>query len=1114
MKLKILRQVLLMSKYGILGICLQALLCSILVAKESKAQKVSMEDIYITVNLKNATVKEAFEMISLKTSFKFAYELANVDLKEKVGLHHLRTNYRNETLANILRNISKSSNLKFKRINDNIYVSSKETFASPIQEIILDTNQQKVSGNVTSLEDGEPLPGVSIIIKGTNIGTTTDLDGKYTLNATSDATLQFSYIGFLTQEVTVENQSIIDIKLQPDLEQLEEVVVVGYGTVKKSDLTGSVSSIKADELNATPTVRLDQALVGKVAGVQVTPTSSAPGAAATIRIRGSNSISANNEPLFVIDGFIGAGNLNDINMSDIESVEILKDASATAIYGSRGSNGVIIITTKKGAAGTSSLTYDTYYSLQSPTRLLDMMNATEYGYWINEVKGTDVYPNPDQLGEGTDWQGEVYRNNALMQNHNLSYTGGSDKSRYYLSLNYFDQDGIHIESNFKRYQFRVNTDHKIGERFKLGENLTISRTVNDRSTSGAENLLGWDPTIPIKDADGNFTYQTASSELASDNPVSNAVQNLNRVTGTRLLGNLYGELKLIDGLTYKLNLGANLYTSRQQQYAPSTLFSQTANQGTATVSNYESVNLLIENTLNYSKQFGKHQIGGLLGYTRQTIDEVNSNVQTTGFVTDSYFYNNLGAGTVRSGAGSNLQEEGLESYLFRVNYEYNNRYLLTFSARADGSSVFAKNNKWGTFPSVAFAWRIKEEEFLQGSTFFDDLKLRASYGQLGNPGVSPGASLTRLAQGGNNYILGVNQDVAAGIAANSFGNDNLKWETTEQINFGIDASFFANRLQTSIDYYSKTTKDLLVDVPLLWLTGFQSTLSNFGEVTNKGIELSLTSINIDNMDFRWETNFNISTYKNEVAKLDTEEGYLLINSIGRGVSISSAILQEGQPLSTFYGLVSDGIWNSQEEIDASGLSGFSVFPGGRRYADLDGDNIIDATADRQIIGNPNPDIFGGIGNTLSYKGFELYVYFSFVYGNDIFNETDSRLAVAFDNNTFKRFVNRWTPENTDTDIPSAAAVERPLVTSNSSVIEDGSFLRLRNLNIAYNLPVRNISWVEGVKIYASATNLILFDKYSGYDPEINRGTSNTRRGYDLAQDPTMKTLTMGLKLDF
>ena len=1109
MKNQLIRLLAVMTKSMIYGLFIQTLCAGMLLASGAEAQKIqSVRDVYLDISLENAKLADAFEAIEAKTPFRFAYDHSDIKWSTKVNLDK-----KNVSVAAILMEIAKDANLQFRQVNNYINVNK----APKTQDAYLQVDIQAitVTGKVTSQEDGGALPGVNVIIKGTSVGTVTDVEGNYKIDVPEkESVLVFSSVGYLKDEVAVGNKTMIDVALLPDIKSLQEIVVVGYGTVKKSDLTGSVSSIKAKELNATPTMRLDNALMGKVAGVQVTPTSSAPGSAATIRIRGSNSISANNEPLFVVDGFIGAGNLNDINMDDVESVEVLKDASATAIYGSRGANGVIIVTTKKGTAGTSNLSFDNYYSFQSPTRLLNMMNASEYGSWINEVKGTMVYPNPDQLGAGTDWQDEVYQNNALMMNYNLSYSGGTEKSKYYLSANYFDQDGIHIESNFKRYQIRVNSDHKVGNIFKLGENISLSRTVNNMSTSGAENLMGWDPTIPVKDEEGNFTYQTVSSEFAADNPVSDAVQNIDKLTGTRILGNLYGELKIFDGLSYRLNLGANLYTTRRDRYSPSTLFAQKANQGTATINNYESLNLLVENTLNYSKTFGKHELGGLLGYTRQTIKESSDMVQTIGFVTDAYTYNNLGAGTTRSGAGSNLVEEGLESYLFRANYTYNNRYLVTVSARADGSSVFAKNNKWGVFPSVALAWRLKEENFLKNSPVFDDLKLKASYGELGNPGVSPGASLTRLDQAGNNYILGVDQHVVAGIAANTFGNDNLKWETTKEFDFGLDAAFFSNRLQVTLDYFSKRTHDLLVNVPLLWLTGFENTLSNFGEVTNKGFEISLNSINIDNGGFKWETNFNISTNQNRVVSLQTEGGRLFINPIGRGISVNSAVLEEGQPLSTYYGMVSEGIWHSQEEIDASGLSGYSVFPGGRRYADLDGNKVIDAAQDRKVIGNPNPSFFGGMGNTLTYKGFELYFYFSFIYGNDIFNETDSRLAVAFDNNTFHRFVNRWTPENTNTDIPSAAGVERPLTMSSTALIEDGSFLRLRNLNVAYNIPMDKISWVKNLKVYVSGTNVFLLDHYSGYDPEINRGTSNTRRGYDLAQDPAVKTWTLGVKLDF
>jgi TonB-linked SusC/RagA family outer membrane protein len=816
----------------------------------------------------------------------------------------------------------------------------------------------------------------------------------------------------------------------------------------------------------------------------------------------------------VIDGFLGGGNLNDINVNDIASVEVLKDASATALYGSRGANGVILITTKRGKAGESRIDYDAYVGFQSPIRLFDMLNASEYASWTNEVKGTQIYPNPSALGEGTNWQEEVYRNSAPITSHTISVSGGNEKTRYFLSGNYFDQDGIYIESNLKRYQIRINADHEVNPRLRIGNSVTISRTEENPRSANIINTAGWDPTLPVRDETGNFTIQTVSSELSADNPVAIAKLNVNQRKNTRILGNIFGELEFIDGLTYKLSLGGNLNNFRQERYAPSTLYSQRVNQGTATIDHGENLDLLVENTLNYTKDFGDHNINALVGYTRQRIFNTNSNVQSRGFVTDAFTFNNLGAGVDRSAAGSGSSEIGFESYLLRANYSWKSKILLTLSARSDASSVFAANNKRALFPSGAIAWRLIEEDFIQNLNVFDDLKLRVSYGRLGNPGLGFGASLTRLSNSGNNYILGVNQDIVSGIAANSLGNDNLKWETTDQFDIGLDAGFFDNRVQVTLDYYSKLTNDLLVNVEIPWLTSFSNSLTNFGEVSNKGFELAISSINVNRDGFRWETNFNLATNKNEVVDIFNEEGFIFINPIGGVEAVISGVLQEGEPIGTFYGMVRDGIWNSQQEIDASGLSGFSVFPGGKRFVDLDGDGVISAGDDRQIIGDANPDFFGGVGNVLSYKGLELNFFFAFSIGNDILNETDSRVGVALDNNTFKRFANRWSPSNTESDIPSAEGAARTLITSDTDIIEDGSFLRLRNISLGYQIPLKTIDWIQSARIYATGINLLTFDNYSGYDPEINRGFGNLRRGYDQAQYPTTKMFTLGLQVGF
>lgn len=1008
--------------------------------------------------------------------------------------------------------LEKKGNLSLQR------TSSNSAYSIPVQALTRGysnlTASVEVTGAVTS-EAGEPLIGVNILVKGTSTGTVTDIDGQFSINVPDgQETLVFSYTGYETMEVSLNGRTQLQITMQENIAALDEIVVIGYGSVKKSDVTGSVASIKAEEIGKIASVRVDDALRGKVAGLQIIPTSSAPGAGSTIRIRGSNSISANNEPLYVIDGFIGGGNLNDINVNDIESVEVLKDASATALYGSRGSNGVILITTKRGKAGQSRFNYDGFHGFQSPTRLLDVLNAAEFGEWINEIKGFAIYPNPSALGVGTNWQEEVYRNDAPISSHTFSVSGGTDKTRFFLSANYFGQDGIFIESDLKRYQFRINADHEVNQKLRIGNSLTLSRTLENPRSANIINTAGWDPTLPVRDEKGNFTFQTVSSEFSLDNPVAVAVLNVNQRTSNRVLGNIFAEFEPIEGLTYKLSMGANLDYDRGENYAPSTLYSQLATQGAASISNNENLDLLVENTLNYTKDFGNHSISALIGYTRQRIFNTSNSVGTRGFVTDAFTFNNLAAGVERNAAGSGASEIGFESYLFRANYSWKSKILLTMSARSDASSVFAANNKRALFPSGAIAWRLIEEDFIQRLGIFDDLKFRASYGRLGNPGLGFGASLTRLSTSGNNYILGVNQDVVSGIAANTLGNDNLKWETTDQFDIGIDAGFMNNRIQVTLDYYAKRTNDLLVNVQVPWLTSFSSSLTNFGEVSNRGVELALTTVNINRKDFRWETNFNIAANKNEVLDIFNEEGFIYLNSIGGVEAVASGILQEGEPIGTFYGLVRDGIWNSQAEIEASGLTGFSVFPGGKRFVDVNGDGVISAVDDRQIIGDANPDFFGGIGNTLSYKGLELSFFWAFTVGNEIFNETDSRIGIALDNNTFKRFTDRWTPTNTESNIPSAEGAARTLITSDTEVIEDGSFLRLRNINLGYSLPVSSLNWIQSARIYFSGINLLTFDSYSGYDPEINRGFDNLRRGYDQAQYPTAKMVTFGLQLGF
>ena len=994
--------------------------------------------------------------------------------------------------------------------------------------------EKTITGQVTDLSTGETLPGVNILVKGTSIGTITDVDGNYRLTTPDDAeTLVFSSVGYTGEEVAIDNRTTINLEMAPDIQSLSEVVVIGYGTVEKKDLTGSVASVKTEEITRVPTPRLDDALRGKVAGVQITPTSGAPGADVTIRIRGSNSLNASNEPLVVIDGFIGAGNLNNINTNDIESIEVLKDASATAIYGSRGSNGVILVTTKRGKEGKSKFSLDTYTGLQDITRTLDLMSSRQYAEFQNDIAASTgaspVFPDLSAVGDGTDWQDEVFRR-APMTSSTLSISGGNEKTNFYLSGNYLNQEGIYINTDFKRYLARFNLDHTVNDFIKTGVSLSLSRSYRNGGTSSLRNVLGYDPTLEVKDQNGDYVVQTRTSEFSNDNPVSLALQTLNETRNTAIIGNVYGELNIVEPLTYRLTAGVNTDFLDSDVYSPSTLFSQRDLGGTAIVANEESFNVLLEQTLNYNKEFGDHSVGALVGYTRQTDEFKRRGSRISGFASDEFATNNLDAGTERLESSSTFRETGLESVLFRANYGFQSKYLLTLSGRADGSSVFARNNKWAFFPSAAVAWRVIEEGFMSNSSVVSDLKVRVSYGRIGNQAIDPYQSLARISNdndnnsangNSNNYILGAGQNAVTGFAPTGLANDDLRWETTTSLDIGVDISFLNNRLNATLDYYRSTTDDLLISVTIPQLTGFNSALRNFGKVDNNGLELSLNSINVDNENFRWETNFNISGNRNTVVDIFNPEGFFLTNPGVQGTGgAASGIIQEGEPLGAFYGLVREGIWNDQAEIDASGLTGYAVFPGGRRYADLDGDGVVEAADDRQIIGDANPKFFGGLGNNFSYKGLELSFFLQFIYGNDIFNEADYYLGQAFDYNAYASLVDRWTPENTNTDIPSIEGSIRSIASvSETSALKDGSFVRLRNINLAYNLPVGNIEWLRTVKVYVTGTNLLLFDRYDGYDPEINRDSGNTgqdnlRRGYDDSGYPISKNVIMGVIVDF
>ncbi len=1002
----------------------------------------------------------------------------------------------------------------------------------------LANEQQTISGTVTDASGG-PLPGATVVERGTSNGTQTDFDGNFTISvSSSNATLVVSYIGFSTREIALNGQTSITVQLEEDTAKLEEVVVIGYGTVKKSDLTGSVASVSSEEITQFPTVRLDEALQGRAAGVQITSSGSDIGGATTIRIRGSNSLNSDNEPLFVVDGFIGGGDLNTINTADIESIEVLKDASATALYGARGSNGVILITTKRGRTGQKiRLTYDSFVAVQRPFNPPQMPTGPEFAAISNEGAeflnpDTPVYdplfdPNTVDINTlpTTDWWDELTRN-GILTSHTLSVSGGSESTSYYFSGNYFNQEGLYRDNELERYQFRANMDSQVNDWLKMGFSSQISRIYIDEIGVRPEFLglnYGFNPTVPVFDADGNYSTNNLFATRDFDNPRAEQDQVIDERFNTRILGTVYLEAELLKGLKYKLSAGVDIENTKRGIFIPNTL-QEELNNGTAEIRDGESLSVLIENTLTYTRDIGDNdRLDLLAGYTRQTRTFESFDARVFDFVTNLTGYDNLDGGAEFNRVRSNKEEDGLESWLFRGNYSLNDEFLFTFSARADAASQFSEGNQWAFFPSGALAW--KADKYLSSSKIMPRAKLRLSYGDVGNIGINRYSSLARVQQ--RNYILGVDQAQAVGFRQSQLPNPDLRWETTSQFNVGADLGFFKNRLNLTVDYYNKTTNDLIAAIPIPTTSGASSFLLNLGSMKNTGWEINLSSTNISNPNFSWTTDFNINTNRNEVVDIAAEEGFVFVNGGFGGIggnTTFSGIVQEGEPIGSFYGFVQDGLWNTQEEIDSfPGESLDAKQLGGPRWVDTDGDGDVDLD-DRQIIGDPNPDFFGGITNTITYKQFDLTAFLQYSVGGDILNFVPRNghplRGVPL---TDRSYLDRWTPDNTSSNIARAGVLSNDINWQpTTDWIEDGSFLRLRNITLGYTIPVDKVKYISAARVYFTATNLFTITGYTGFDPDVNtdQGSSNggpfrqqnVTRGYDNNRNPSLQNFTLGINV--
>lgn len=1100
-----------MSVQCLLFVIIQTITMQFIIAENLHGQ--NLKDTKVTLRLENEKLTEIFKVIEDKTDFAFVYP---EEVRSNSATFSLNTD--NESLESILRTLRAKAKLKFKVSNYTITAAFDSKIFNPTSAKALPVQVDPliVTGIVND-EQGNPLPGASVLLKGTGTGTTTNSDGKYSIEVDGEnAVLIFSFIGYETQQILVGDKTNIDLTLKPDTSTLQEIVVVGYGTQDKRDVTGSISSINLSKIEGVPFRSVDQVLQGRSAGVFYVQNSGMPGAGASVRIRGGNSINGSNEPLYVIDGIpitAGGGDatslnpLNILNPNDIESIEVLKDASATSIYGSRGGNGVVLITTKRGKEGKGRISINAYYGLQKETNRYKLLDAKQFETLANEASQADGGPllyDPALNPVSTDWQEAMFRGLAPVQNYNISASGGGAATNYLTSFDYYNQKGIIRSSDLERYSYRLNLDKTISNKIEVGNSLTASYVETNRANSSSIfSMLATPPNLQIKQPDGSYT-QYNNLGLGFNNPVAllNGYQNLNKTF--RAIGNTYVNIKLADALTFRTTWGLDASFNKNVTYMPQTVFSGSQVGGDASVFSAQTFTWLNENTLNYKQEFNQHRIDVLAGFTQQSSRYESFGASATGFLNDVTRTYDLGLGNSEAAVlpNSSTANWTIHSYLGRVNYGFKDRYLITATVRADGSSRFGENNRFGFFPSLALAWRPIEEDLVKNLGLFSDLKIRGSYGVTGNQdgiGNFPALDLWD----GVKYVIG--DQIVMGITPSQVGNKNLKWERTTQWDVGVDMSFFQNRLTVVADGYYKQTNDLLLRVQIPATSGFNTGMKNIGSIENRGLEFSVDGV-IADAGFKWTSGFNLTFNKNKILSLGGEDQILPASS--------PTILKVNQSLGTFYGYISDGLFQAQQEVMESAQTGART--GDVRFIDFDGNGVINEN-DQRIIGNAQPEFFGGFNNSFSFKGIELSFLLQFVYGNDLYNLNLKTLEnLRGIQNQRTTVLNRWTPENTDTSIPRASA-DKASDISYDRYIENGSYLRLKNVQLAYSVPSSIISQIgiNNLKIYVNAQNIFTWTNYSGIDPEVSRyGSDNINQGFDSGAYPNAKMYSAGFNMNF
>ena len=972
--------------------------------------------------------------------------------------------------------------------------------------------QQITVQGVVKDQTGETVIGASVMEKGTTNGTITGIDGDFSLNMSSNGTLVVSFVGYKTQEVQVKGQKQLQVVLSEDAEMLDEVVVIGYGTMKKSDLTGAVSSIGNKDIKDSPVSNLGQAIQGKISGVQIVDAGK-PGDNVSIKIRGLGSIN-NCDPLVVIDGVPTDLGLSSLNMADVERLDVLKDASATAIYGSRGANGVVMITTKRGTEGKGKLAVSANYSFQNATNVPSLLNAAQYAELSNDMmvnSGRNPNPewaNPSELGAGTDWMDELLRT-GVMQNYTVSYYGGNEKSHYYVSGGFLDQSGIVKSVNYRRFTFQSNSDAQVLKWLKFSNNITFSA---DTKKSGSYNIgdaLKALPIYPVKNEDGSWSGPDGNSEWygSTRNPIGPTELNKSQTDGYNFLANLTAELTFTKWLKFKSTFGYDAKFWFIDNFTPKYNWKPTPTEETSRYkSDNKSFTYLWDNYFLFDHTFAeKHRVGLMAGMSAQWNTNDYLNAQKNVFMFDNV--HEMDNGEEMYAIGGNETEWALLSYMARVNYSYEDRYLLTATIRRDGSSRFGKKHRGGTFPSVSVAWRASQEKWFPKNDYINDLKVRAGYGVTGSQ-ASVGNYSYLASYNTSVYPFGISSGNQTALVSSTLANPYIHWEEVAQTNIGFDASLFNSRVMFSFDAYLKETRDMLVKASIPITSGFEdttTTYTNAGKVRNQGIEMSLHTINLTG-ELGWETNLTATYNKNKIKDLNSDVPYY-INQINNSYV---TMLAKDYPINVFYGYVTDGIFQNQSEVNTHAVQP-GAEPGDIRFRDLNNDGVIN-DSDRTVIGNPNPSWLFSMNNSLSYKGFELSVFLQGIAGNKIYNANNidnTGMAAAYNQTT--DVLKRWQGEGTSNSMPRAVFGDPNQNTRVSDrFVENGSYLRLKNITLSYTFPKQWLqkAQIENARLSLSCENVATITGYSGFDPEVGIN------GIDQNRYPISRTFSLGLNFNF